>query len=121
MNYESLITLDSTTRPGVVFTIRRMSLGRRIELTTRLRELLSKIEFLEAGQRPAESLEAAIVGTEIEKAYLAWGLAGISGLEVDGQAATPETLAAAGPEDLAREIVEAIKAEAGLTQAERKN
>jgi hypothetical protein len=40
---------------------------------------------------------------------------------LDGQPATPETLAAAGPEDLCREVVAAIKAESGLTEAERKN
>ena len=121
MNYESSIAMESATRPGVAFTIRRMSLGRRTELTKRLRELLGKIEYLDAGQQPMESIEAALLGTEVEKTYLAWGLVEIRGLEVDGQAATPETLAAAGPEDLSREIVAAIKAEAGLTQAELKN
>jgi hypothetical protein len=49
------------------------------------------------------------------------GLAEVSGLEVDGQQPTPETLAAAGPEDLCQEIVAAIKAECGLTEVERKN
>ena len=121
MNYESLITLESAARPGVAYTIRRMSLGRRTELTKRLRELLGKIEFLDAGQQPAESIEAALLGAEIEKTYLDWGLVEVRGLEVDGQAATPETLAAAGPEDLAREIVSAIKSEAGLNHTERKN
>jgi len=121
MNYESVITVESAARPGVAFTIRRMSLGRRTELTKRLRELLGRIEFLDAGQQPAESIEAAMLGSEIEKAYLAWGLVEVRGLEVDGQTATPETLAAAGPEDLSREIVAAIKAEAGLNQTERKN
>ena len=121
MNYESCVERESATRPGVVYIIQRMSLGRRTELTKRLRELLGKIEFLDAGKQPMESIESALLGTEIEKAYLAWGLVEIRGLEIDGQAATPETLSAAGPEDLTQEIVSAIKAEAGLTQAERKN
>jgi hypothetical protein len=43
------------------------------------------------------------------------------GLEVDGVAATPELLASAGPEDLFREVVSAIKAECGLSETERKN
>ncbi len=121
MNYESVITLESASRPGVRYTIRKMSLGRRTELARRLRELVAKMEFLEAGQQPAESVEAALLSTEIERAYLTWGLVEVRGFEVDGQAATPETLAAAGPEDLTLEIVAAIKAEAGLSQAERKN
>ncbi len=121
MNYDSCTTLASAGRPGVSFTIRRMSLDRRAELTRRLRELFQKIEFLQAGTDPRESVEAALLATEVERMYLLWGLVEITGLEVDGQPATPETLAAAGPEDLCREIVTAIKAESGLTEAERKN
>ncbi len=51
MNYESQLTLESKTRPGTAFTIKRMSFARRLELTKSLRELLSRIEFLEAGKK----------------------------------------------------------------------
>ncbi len=43
------------------------------------------------------------------------------GLELDGAPATPESLAAIGPEELFREAVAAVKAECGLTETERKN
>jgi hypothetical protein len=121
MNYESCTTLASASRPGVSFTIRRMSLERRAELTRRLQELFGRIEFLQAGSDPREGIEAALLATEVERVYLLWGLAEVRGLEIDGQPATPETLAAAGPEDLCREIVAAVKAESGLSEAERKN
>jgi hypothetical protein len=121
MNYESCTTIESKSRPGVAFTIRRISFERRVELTRRLRELIQRVEFLEAGTDPREGIEAALLATEIDKSYLLWGLAEVTGLEIDGQAATPEVLVAAGPEDLSREIVAAIRAECGLTEAERKN
>ena len=42
-------------------------------------------------------------------------------MQIDGNAATPELLAKAGPEELFREALAAVKTEAGLTEAERKN
>ncbi len=121
MNYTSRVAVDSKTHPGVSFTIRRMSIERRAGLTRQLRDLLQRIEFLKAGDDPRESLEAALLATEVDQVYLLWGLDGLSGLEIDGEKATPEGLAAAGPEDLCREIVAAVRAECGLTEAERKN
>ena len=50
-----------------------------------------------------------------------WGLKEVRGLKLDGEPATPESLAATGPEELFREAVAAVKAECGLTEAERKN
>jgi hypothetical protein len=98
-----------------------MSVERRLGLTRRLRELLHRIEFLESGNDPRESMEAALLATEVDQVYLLWGVAEIAGLEIDGQAATPEILVAAGPEELCREIISAIKAECGLSEDERKN
>jgi hypothetical protein len=121
MNYESHRTIASTSNPGVTFKLRRMSVERRLGLTRRLRELLQRIEFLESGEDPRESMEAALLAAEINQVYLLWGVAEIAGLEIDGQAATPETLVAAGPEELCREIISAIKAECGLSEDERKN
>jgi hypothetical protein len=66
-------------------------------------------------------MEAALLATEINQVYLLWAVAEIAGLEIDGQTATPETLVAAGPEELCREIIAAIKAECGLSEDERKN
>lgn len=43
------------------------------------------------------------------------------GLTLDGVEATPVRLAESGPEDLFHEALEAVRAQAGLTEAERKN
>ena len=50
------------------------------------------MEFLEAGKDAREKLEATVLAAEIDRAYLEWGLVAIEGLEIDGAAATPETL-----------------------------
>jgi hypothetical protein len=96
-------------------------LGRRIELARRIRELGRKIEFLQASGTPGEQIEATLLKGEIERLYLEWGLDQIEALEIDGEAATPESLIESGPIELAEEILGRIKAECGLSQAERKN
>jgi len=121
MNYESNVSHTSKVIDGVGFTIARMSFGRRIELTRRIRELSSKAEFLEAGEDVREKIEAGLLNQEIQKLYLEWGLRQISGLEIDGREATCGLLVSDGPEELCREIVAAIRAECGLSAEERKN
>ncbi len=120
MNYQSWVERESQTAPGVTFVVAKMSFGRRIELTRRLREIAQKVEFLEAGDAN-EKIDAALLSSEIDRLYALWGLREVRGLELDGEPATPESLAARGPEDLFREAVGAVKAECGLTDAERKN
>ena len=67
-------------------------------------------------------MEATLLKAEVGRLYLACGdCAGLPGLEVDGAEATPELLAEAGPESLFQEALAAVRAEAGLTEAERKN
>lgn len=121
MEYASTKTCRSETTPGVSFTIYRMSFGRRIELTKRIRELGQKIEFLEAGSDVREKIEAAFLAHQVDKLYLEWGLREVTGLVIDGRPAGPAELIESGPEELCREIVAAIKAECGLTESERKN
>jgi len=98
-----------------------MSFGRRVELTRRIRELAARQEFLEAGDAPNEKMEAALLASEIDRIYLLWGLREVKGLELDGLPATPESLAASGPEELCREALTAVKQQCGLAEAERKN
>ncbi len=98
-----------------------MTLGRRIDLARRIREIGRKIEFLDASADLREHIEAAALKAEIDRAYLEWGLEAIEGLEIDGEAATPEMLIERGPLNLALEMLEKIRAECGLTEAERKN
>jgi len=142
VRYESALRLVSASTPGVRFTIRKISFGRRTELLRRVRELTRKVEFLEAGQRLAsgagahpvggtgtlifgealgERAEAALLGREADRVYLEWGLVSVEGLEIDGEAATLEGLIASGPEPLCVEILRAIQAECGLSAEERKN
>ena len=119
--YESTLRVASATHPGVAFTVYRMSFGRRTELTTSIREMSRKGEFLEAGNDFAEQVEANLLACEIEKMYLRWGLVSIEGLTIDGEAASVDLLIDRGPEDLAKEIVTAVRAQCGLSEEERKN
>jgi len=121
MTYESSTQVESKVRPGVTFVIVKMSFGRRMELVRRIRELALRCEFLNSGTSTEEKLEAALLSAQIDQLYVSWGLRELIGLELDGHAATPELLASTGPEDLFREAVAAIKAECGLSEAERKN
>ena len=68
-----------------------------------------------------EKLEAAVLQGEMDRVYLEWGLEAIEGLEIDGEAATPETLIERGPANLAAEILGRIRGECGLSESERKN
>jgi hypothetical protein len=121
VSYESVVTIESTTTPGVVFVINRISFGRRMELSRLVREISKKAEFLEAGTELQERIEAGILTHEVDAMYLRWGLVSLSGLTIDGAPAAAEQLLDSGPEALTQEIVAAIKAQCGLSEAERKN
>ena len=121
MNYESSTVVESKHVSGVAFVITRMSFARRMELMGCIRDLAAKCEFSEAGETPQDQLAAALLSGEMDRVYLKWGLRELIGLNIDGVAATPDTLASAGPEELFREAVAAVKAECGLSETERKN
>ena len=121
MNYSNELTIESRTLPGVRFTIERPSFGRRTELMERVRELGEKLEFLEAGKSAGERLDAAIVNARIDKVIVCWGLKKIEGLAIDGVDPDGALLTDKGPDELFREIASAIKAQLGLSEAERKN
>lgn len=118
--YSSLLWHESKVMPGVKFATRRVSLQQRLELTSRVRELILKHEFLKAGDS-ADQLEVTLGELLVKKAYLEWGLVDLQGISFDGESATPETLIACGPEALAEEIVTAIRGQLHLTEEERKN
>lgn len=121
MNYESCTRTESRIAPGVVFVVSKMSFTRRMDLIRRIRELSLKFDFLKAGESTEEKLEGALVSAEIDRLYVNWGVQALTGLEIDGVQATPDLLATAGPEELFREAVAAVKAECGLSETERKN
>ena len=119
-NYESVVWHKSRCMERVSFAVRRPSLRQRIELTERVRELTLKHEFLAAGDL-SDQLNATLSELLVRMLYLEWGLSTIKGLCIDGQPADVASLIERGPEGLTDEIVTAIKAEAGLSEDERKN
>ncbi len=121
MRFNSTVTIQSETCPGVTFTIARMTFGRRVELMRRVRQSSAQLEFAAAGKEIADRVEASLAAAAIDEVYLRWGLISIEGLEIDGRVAEMESLICAGPEPLFREIVAAIKHESALTEEERKN
>ncbi|MBM3725499.1 MAG: hypothetical protein FJW40_08755 [Acidobacteria bacterium] len=121
MRYESSRVVESAALPGVRFTVRRMSYGRRSELIARMRDLMRRAEFHEASPALDGKAEASLLAMDVDKLYLEWGLAQVDGIEIDGLPATAASLIASGPEELCREIAQTIKAECGLDEEERKN
>jgi hypothetical protein len=121
VHYDSVVSIDSRAAPGVRFVIHRISFGRRMELSRRVREISRKAEFLQASTELHEKIEANILAQEIDAMYLQWGLVSVDGLIIDGEPASAVHLLEKGPEDLAREVVSAIREQCGLSEAERKN
>ncbi|MEZ5365152.1 MAG: hypothetical protein R2748_23200 [Bryobacterales bacterium] len=122
MQYGSVVEVESEAMPGVRLTVRRMSFGRRLELTRKVQELAKRLAFVAAGEKDAGSeAEQALLGAEIDREYLRWGLVRVDGLTIDGEEATAESLIEAGPEALVREALAAVRREAGLSEDERKN
>ncbi len=121
LQYESTISISSNAVPGVTFLIHRISFGRRMELSRRVRELSRRAEFLEASAQVQEKIEAGILAQEIDAMYLRWGLVSIHGMTIDGEPADGERLIEKGPEELVSEIVRAVKSQCGLSEAEIKN
>jgi hypothetical protein len=119
-NYTSIAWYKSRCLEYVSFAIRRPSLAQRIELTQRASGLTLKHEFLVAGDT-SDQLKASLSDLLVRKLYLEWGLVEIKGLKIDGEPATMMRLIERGPEELTDEIIEAIKAETGLSEDERKN
>lgn len=121
MNYSSTVRSESKSHPGVWFDVRRVSLGRRIEMSKRIRAFSAPMEFAEAGASFADKLEASALALEIERIYLEWGIESIEGLTIDGEPATVSVVIEKGPEALYREMVDAVRHECGLNEEERKN
>jgi hypothetical protein len=121
LEYTSSLWCDAESCNGVRYQIARVSVGRRIELARRIRELGRKLEFFEASSDAREKLEAIVLALEIDRAYLEWGLEAVEGLIIDGEAATPASVIEHGPAALSAEILARIKSECGLNEEERKN
>ena len=121
MTYDSSFVVESTAAPGVLMTIRRVSVARRLELLRKVRDLSARIEFFNAGAALGDKLGASIASAEVESLYVVWGVTRVEGLTIDGADATPELLVACGPEELVREAATLVRAQLGLSDDERKN
>jgi len=119
-DYQSLLWLESETVPGVEFSIRKMSLAQRLELSSRVRGMTLRNEFLRSGAL-SDQMEANVADLLVQKLYVEWAVADLKGLRIDGQPASLITLIDRGPECLVQEMAEAISAHLELSDAERKN
>ncbi len=122
--------------PGVKFTLRKMTEGRRMDLRKQLagpnqraRDILreqSELEKVEEEQRETikiMNLQDEFDGLMLEVVnpiWIVWGCKQIEGLEVDGDSLSVEDWKN-WPSALFDEILTAIKSEAELNGAERKN
>src|SRR5438270_8564414 len=107
--WDSRKVVSSMLYPGVEFVIVRMSFGRRLELMKRIRDLAARAEFFEAGRDEKNRMEASLLGAEIDRIYVQWGVEEIRGLQLDGESPTVSAFIERGPEDLFREALEAVK------------
>src|SRR6202050_4724483 len=96
-SWQSRRLVESEARPGVEFVIARMTFGRRIELMRQVRDLAARLEYFEAGRDAKNDMEASLLGAEIDRLYIRWGLEEIRGLELDGVPATAGSLIEVGP------------------------
>ena len=87
----------------------------------RVRAIAPKLEFFEAGTSEQDKIQAAVLSAEIDARYVAWGLQHVDGLVIDGEAATPKSLAENGPEELFREALRFVKSVCRLSENEVKN
>src|SRR5690242_18872097 len=118
MEYASVVEIESAERAGVRYRVARMSFGRRVELMRQVRELSRRVEFLDAGKSSGERMDAGLLRAEIDRMFVLWGLEAVSGIQLDGVDATPETIIERGPEELFREALAAVRAQTGLTDDE---
>jgi hypothetical protein len=119
--WQSRTAIPSESWPGVEFVIARITFGRRLELMKRVRDLAVRLEYFDAGREEKNRIEASLLGAQLDRVYIEWGLEEVRGLEIDGEPATPASLVERGPEKLFQEALAAVKAECGLTEQERKN
>jgi hypothetical protein len=120
--YESAVWRESRLWPEVQFRVLRMSLLRRHRLMGELRTLATEEAFHRAAPADTHSaISANELQTCIDEMVIRTALLEIRGLRIDGQQATVDSLLESGPENLAREIAEAIAEESSLDDNERKN
>lgn len=164
MIYSSTETFPSQSVPGVSFTLKKRSAGRRARFNLAIAPLTQKLQTLQSEGELAESKPCPTCTHEVSKHNVLTNdcqqdgcnckaakgqdfetrmrvmielsnvdhdeiqprrirefLKSLDGLEIDGQAATADTLLSDGPEDLVDEIDAQIKKLLTLSESERKN
>lgn len=136
MKYTTTRMVESKTIESVKFYLLKMTEGRRLSLRTlisepnrRIREIMREqadIEKLPEEQRDmAKWLESqdefdSIMLQKINPAWIRWGVKAVEGLEVDGKLLTKDDWSD-WPSIFFDEVLRAVKDEAELNGAERKN
>lgn len=121
MDYQSTVQVEAASCAGVNFTVRRMSLGARIELVQQVRSKGASLSYFQAGESAEDRLRAAEITAAIEALYIRWGLVSLQGLTIDGEPADAEAMIERGPEGLCHEIAAAVRRECFLSEEEAKN
>ena len=111
----------SAKYPAVRFRVSKMSMGRRIDLTRKVKEMMSRLEFSKAGAGVQDKVDAAILAGEMDRLYWDFGLEALEGIEINGEPMTMDTQFERGPEDLSQEILQRIKSSLQLSEGEQKN
>lgn len=142
MNYLSTVEFESKLFPGLKYKLRKMSSGRRsdfriktadifLEIETRrlpLKDLLEKLKDASEEEKPV--LEAEIMTSQtalwnelfvgkLYPAYIRWGVEEITGMEVDGQPVTLESIFSLLPEEAITEIGAKIDSVINMTFEEQ--
>lgn len=139
MNFESKITHESRTVPGVKFTVRRLNvvqrakrdaplLQQRVRLTEIDHRLRSLPEIPVDGHDPFGPDRAALnvelqdlENLHFRPAYLRAGLISVEGIEIDGAPVTAQTLIESGPDDLIIEIYNACMSASEMNAVQQGN
>lgn len=137
MNFASKTQHNSEATPGVSYTLKKLSHGRRVRIDlalcdhrARVRELAKEFAAIPEADTSEDARLARlkldqktrlVIEEHFKPAYLREALASIEGLEIDGEPATLETLFSDGPAELVEEIYQAIQRGINLSVDDAKN
>lgn len=118
-------TIESKVFPGVAFTLRAVSYGRRRQILARIHAALEGRSLRESDLHGPDPLRQSAAQEAVERAYLEEVLVDVKGLAVDGEPldSAPDLnhFLALAPERLVEEILGAAGAEMGLDEDQEKN